>query len=125
MSFGGFIQNIRGESIVNVAVRTERAALNALSKPPAASFAAASITPKVPDAPTPCKTPWPPCQPNSPIATSPRGKAMFTATACVICHKLGSEGSSGASGAGDIDGLKRQMEEMQKRLDKLSDKDKV
>jgi polyhydroxyalkanoate synthesis repressor PhaR len=38
---------------------------------------------------------------------------------------IGSEGSSGASGAGDIDGLKRQMEEMQKRLDKLSDKDKV
>ena len=38
---------------------------------------------------------------------------------------IGSEGSSGASGAGDIDGLKRQMEEMQKRLDKLSDKDKI
>jgi polyhydroxyalkanoate synthesis repressor PhaR len=31
---------------------------------------------------------------------------------------------AGGSGGGDIDGLKRQMEEMQKRLDKLSDKDK-
>jgi polyhydroxyalkanoate synthesis repressor PhaR len=35
----------------------------------------------------------------------------------------GGEGNS-ASGGGDIDGLKRQMEEMQKRLDQLSDKDK-
>src|SRR6202158_4112362 len=31
----------------------------------------------------------------------------------------------GSSSGGDIDGLKRQMEEMQKRLDKLSDKDKT
>jgi polyhydroxyalkanoate synthesis repressor PhaR len=35
----------------------------------------------------------------------------------------GSEGS-GNSGGAEIDDLKRQMEEMQKRLDKLSDKDK-
>ena len=35
-----------------------------------------------------------------------------------------SEGGSSSAG-GDIDGLKRQMEEMQKRLDKLSDKDKT
>jgi polyhydroxyalkanoate synthesis repressor PhaR len=33
-------------------------------------------------------------------------------------------GASGGSGSGEIDDLKRQMEEMQKRLDKLSDKDK-
>jgi len=32
--------------------------------------------------------------------------------------------AAGGSGGGDIDGLKRKMEEMQKRLDKLSDKDK-
>jgi hypothetical protein len=32
--------------------------------------------------------------------------------------------SDGGSGGGEIDDLKRQMEEMQKRLDRLSDKDK-
>jgi len=35
-----------------------------------------------------------------------------------------SGGGGEAGGAGDIDGLKRQMEEMQRRLDRLSDKDK-
>jgi polyhydroxyalkanoate synthesis regulator protein len=35
------------------------------------------------------------------------------------------QGSGGASGSGgDIDDIKRQMEEMQKRLDRLSEKDK-
>jgi polyhydroxyalkanoate synthesis repressor PhaR len=34
-------------------------------------------------------------------------------------------GASGGSGGVEIDDLKRQMEEMQKRLDKLSDKDKA
>ena len=32
--------------------------------------------------------------------------------------------AAAASGGGEIDDLKRQMEEMQKRLDRLSDKDK-
>jgi polyhydroxyalkanoate synthesis repressor PhaR len=34
------------------------------------------------------------------------------------------QGSGGGSGGGDIDDIKRQMEEMQKRLDRLSEKDK-
>jgi polyhydroxyalkanoate synthesis regulator protein len=33
--------------------------------------------------------------------------------------------SGGGEGTGEIDDLKRQMEEMQKRLDRLSDKDKT
>jgi polyhydroxyalkanoate synthesis repressor PhaR len=33
-------------------------------------------------------------------------------------------GGAGSTGGGEIDDLKRQMEEMQKRLDRLSDKDK-
>jgi polyhydroxyalkanoate synthesis repressor PhaR len=35
-----------------------------------------------------------------------------------------SSGTGSGSGSGEIDDLKRQMEEMQKRLDRLSDKDK-
>ena len=38
-SFGGFIQNIRTESLVNVSDRTERASLDSLSKPPPSTFA--------------------------------------------------------------------------------------
>ena len=34
------------------------------------------------------------------------------------------QGSGGGSGGGDIDDLKRQMEEMQKRIDRLTDHDK-
>ena len=37
---------------------------------------------------------------------------------------MGGEPSGGTGGSGDFDDLKRQMEEMQKRLDRLSDKDK-
>lgn len=94
-SFGGFIQNIRVESLANVTDRTERAALDALSKPAPAAIAAAAITPKGPGRAYTLK---------DAVAAMPakltgrdfaRGKAMFTATACVICHKLGSEGSSG------------------------------
>ncbi|MDP3069489.1 MAG: c-type cytochrome [Opitutaceae bacterium] len=103
-SFSGFIQNIRTESLATVPDKTERAAYDALSKPAPAGFAVPTMTPKgpgraytVPDA----------------MATMPakltgrdfaRGQAMFTATACVMCHRFGSEGSSAAgpdlSGAG-------------------------
>ncbi|WP_414664028.1 c-type cytochrome [Horticoccus sp. 23ND18S-11] len=94
-SFGGFIQNIRTESLANVIDRTDRAALDALSKPAPASFAAPAFTPKgpgraytVPDA----------------MAAMPakltgrnfaRGQAMFSAAACIVCHKFGNEGTSG------------------------------
>jgi putative heme-binding domain-containing protein len=94
-SFGGFIQNIRTESLANVTDRTERASLDALSKPAPAAIAAATMTPKGPGRAYTV---------NEAVAAMPakltgrdfaRGKAMFTATACIICHKLGSEGSSG------------------------------
>ena len=104
-SFGGFIQNIRTESLANVSDPTERATLDTLSKPPAATFAAPTITPKGPGRAYTVK---------ETVASLPakltgrdfaRGKAMFSATACIICHRIGSEGSSGVgpdlSGAGN------------------------
>jgi putative heme-binding domain-containing protein len=104
-SFGGFIQNIRTESLATVSDRTERAALDSLSKPPPPSFAAPSVTPKGPGRAYALK---------DAVAAMPakltgrdfaRGKAMFTATACIVCHKLNTEGSSGVgpdlSGAGN------------------------
>jgi putative heme-binding domain-containing protein len=91
-SFTGFIQNIRTESLANVPDRTERAAFDALSKPAPAGFAAPAIMPKGPGqaytvagalAAMPAKLSG---------RNFERGKAMFTATACLMCHRFGSEG---------------------------------
>jgi putative heme-binding domain-containing protein len=103
-SFGGFIQNIRTESLANVTDRTERAALDTLSKPTPASFAVPTITPKGPGQAYTMKDAMAALPAKLTGRDFARGKAMFTATACIICHKLGSEGSSGVgpdlSGAG-------------------------
>lgn len=103
-SFGGFIQNIRTEALANVPDKSERAALDALSKPPPASFAAAKILPKGPGRAYTMKDATAAIPPKLSGRDFERGKAMFTATACIVCHKLGTEGSSGVgpdlSGAG-------------------------
>ena len=91
-SFAGFIQNIRTESLAQVPAGVERVALDALSKPAPPSFATAAVTPQGPgraytlaDAVT-----------VVPATLSGRdfnrGKAMFTATACVLCHRFGEDG---------------------------------
>ncbi len=63
-----------------------------------------------------------------------RAFAMFTpfarreeqaAAAAAAEADKGNPQPGGGSGAGEIDDLKRQMEEMQKRLERLSDKDKA
>lgn len=103
-SFGGFIQNIRVESLANVTDKTERAALDALSKPPPPSFAVASITPKGPGRAYTVKDAMALMPAKLTGRDFARGKAMFTATACVMCHRFNEEGSSGVgpdlSGAG-------------------------
>ncbi len=91
-SFGGFIQNIRTESLEKIPDRAERLSLDSLSKPPPAKFLVGAITPKGPgrsyttaDAAT--------------LAPGPlrdrdfeHGKALFAATACIICHSFKGEG---------------------------------
>jgi putative heme-binding domain-containing protein len=104
-SFGGFIQNIRTESLANVTDRTERAALDSLSKPPPQSFAVPSITPKGPGRAYTLKDAMAALPAKLTGRDFERGKAMFTATACIVCHKFNNEGSSGVgpdlSGAGN------------------------
>jgi putative heme-binding domain-containing protein len=104
-SFGGFIQNIRAESLVNVPDPAERAALDALSKPPPATFAAPAIMPKGPGRAYTVQEALAAMPAKLTGRDFERGKAMFTATACIICHRLGNEGSSGVgpdlSGAGN------------------------
>jgi putative heme-binding domain-containing protein len=102
-SFGGFIQNIRTESLANVTDRVERAALDTVSKPPAASFAVPSVTPKGPGRAYTVKDAVAALPTKITGADYARGKAMFTAAACVACHRLNNEGGGigpDISGAG-------------------------
>jgi putative heme-binding domain-containing protein len=94
-SFGGFIQNIRTESLTNVPDKTERAALDTLSKPPPPSFAVAKILPKGPGRAYTMKDVMASMPAKLTGRDFERGKAMFVASACVVCHKFGSEGGSG------------------------------
>jgi polyhydroxyalkanoate synthesis regulator protein len=53
-----------------------------------------------------------------------RAFAMFAPFARRDAQTAGEAGKPAESGGGEIGDLKRQMEEMQKRLDRLSDKEK-
>ncbi|MBL9208217.1 MAG: c-type cytochrome, partial [Opitutaceae bacterium] len=85
-------QNIRTESLAKVPPGVERVALDALSKPPPPSFATAAVTPQGPGRaytlteavaliPTPLTG-----------RDFARGKSMFTAAACILCHRFGEDG---------------------------------
>ena len=91
-SFTGFIQNIRTESLANVPDRTERAAFDALSKPAPAGFVAPAIMPKGPGQAYTVEGVLAALPAKLSGRDFERGKAMFTATACLVCHRFGSEG---------------------------------
>ncbi|MBL9200512.1 MAG: c-type cytochrome [Opitutaceae bacterium] len=95
-SFAGFIQNIRTEALLNVPDKTERAALDALSKPPPAGFAAPAMTPQGPGRAYTVQSAMAALPAKLTGRNFARGQAMFTATACILCHRLGSDGGSGA-----------------------------
>ncbi len=113
-SFSGFIQNIRTESLLNVTDKTERAALDALSKPPPAGFAAPAMTPKGPGRAYTVESALAALPAKLTGRDFARGQAMFTATACILCHRLGAEGSSGVgpdlTGAGSRYSLRDLLE---------------
>jgi putative heme-binding domain-containing protein len=100
-SFDGFLRNIRDEALTHVAVPAERAALASLSEPPAPTFASSAVTPKGPGRAYTVKE----ATALIPAKLSGRdfnhGKEMFTATACVICHRF--NGTGGGIGP-DISG---------------------
>ena len=93
-SFAGFLQNIRKEALAKVADPAERAARDGMSKPPGAKFSEAAITPKGPGRSYTVK---------DTVALLPaklsgrnlvQGKALFTATACIVCHTFAGTGGS-------------------------------
>jgi putative heme-binding domain-containing protein len=91
-SFDGFIQNIRTDALKTVADPAEHAALDSLSKPPLPTFFAGAIAPKGPGRSYTV---------DEAVALMPaklsgrdfaQGKGLFAATACVVCHRFGTEG---------------------------------
>jgi putative heme-binding domain-containing protein len=83
---------------------TERATLAKLSQPPAPSFASAAIAPKGPGRAYTVEEAAGLIPAKMTGRDFERGKSMFTATGCVICHRLGNEGSGigpDLSGAGN------------------------
>jgi putative heme-binding domain-containing protein len=102
-SFVGFLRNIRDEALAHVSDPGERAALASLSQPPAPTFAAAAITPKGPGRSYTVDEAVALVPPKMTGRNFERGKAMFTATACTICHRFNGEGGGigpDISGAG-------------------------
>lgn len=91
-SFDGFLRNIRDEALANVQDPAERAALASLSQPPAPEFATAAITPKGPGRAYTVKEAVELIPTKLSGRDFERGKSMFTATACVICHRFNNEG---------------------------------
>ncbi len=91
-SFGGFIQNIRTESLEKVTDPVERLALDALSKPPPVTLLVGSVSPKGPGRSytTTDATALIPAKLQG--RNFAQGKAMFSATACIVCHRFGGEG---------------------------------
>ncbi len=102
-SFSGFLQNIRTESLANVVDPAERAALTALSKPPAPAFAASTYTPKGPGRDYTVAEATALASGGLTGRDFAQGKALFNATACVVCHRFNGEGGGigpDLSGAG-------------------------
>ncbi|MSU48372.1 MAG: c-type cytochrome [Opitutus sp.] len=92
-SFTGFIRNIRAESLAHVTDSAERIALDELSKAPIHSIVADAVSPKGPGQ-TYTVAGAAALFPGKITGRNfEQGKAMFGATACIICHRFGSEGA--------------------------------
>ena len=123
-SFGGFLQNIRTESLANVADSAERAALSALSKPPAPRFAAGAITPKGPGRNYTVADATALAQGHLTGRDFSQGKALFSATACILCHRFNQEGGGigpDISGAGSRYSVKDLLENIVEPSKVISD----
>lgn len=102
-SFTGFLANIRSETLAKVGDSAERAALDTLSKPPPPNYAANAITPKGPGRNYTVKEAMALLPAELKGRDFAQGKALFTATACPVCHRFNNEGGGigpDISGAG-------------------------
>jgi putative heme-binding domain-containing protein len=92
-SFSGFIQNIRTETLAHVTNPAERAALDALSKPVAAAFAAGAVAAQGPGRNYTVAEATELAQGRLTGRDFAQGKGLFIGTACVVCHRFNQEGS--------------------------------
>ncbi|MCX6956543.1 MAG: c-type cytochrome [Verrucomicrobia bacterium] len=123
-SFTGFIQNIRTESLAHVTDPAEAAALNALSKPPAASFASGGYSPKGPGRNYTTAEATELAQGKLTGRDFAQGKALFSAAACIICHRFNNEGGGigpDISGAGSRYSVKDLLENIVEPSKVISD----
>jgi putative heme-binding domain-containing protein len=123
-SFSGFIQNIRTETLANVADPGERAALNALSKPAATHFAAGAVAPKGPGRDYSVADATALLQGGLTGRNFTQGKGLFAATACIVCHRFNHDGGGigpDLSGAGSRYIIKDLMENLVEPSKVISD----
>ena len=112
-SFTGFLANIRSESLAKVADSAERSALDTLSKPPPPNYAVNAVTPKGPGRNYTVKEALALLPTELKGRDFAQGKALFTATACPVCHRFNNEGSGirpDISGAGSRYTLRDMLE---------------
>ena len=103
-SFTGFLKNIRTEALARVSDPTERTALTDLSAAPAHTFVAGSVGPKGPGRAYTVAEAAALVPGKLSGRNFAQGKAMFSATACIACHRFNAEGAGigpDISGAGN------------------------
>lgn len=103
-SFSRFLNNIRTESLALVDDSDERAMLARLSQPPPHSIVPGAVTPEGPGRAYTVDDAMALMPDRLTARNFARGKAMFAATACAVCHRFNGEGADLApelSGAGN------------------------
>ncbi len=93
MSFPGFLDNIRTETLARIADPAERARLAELSAKPPHAFVAGAVAPEGPGADYTVESAMGHFDQRLTNRDFARGRAMFAATACIACHRFGDEGS--------------------------------
>ena len=123
-SFTGFIRNIRSESLAHVADSAERSALDERSRAPVHSIVAGAVSPQGPGRAYTVAEATALISGNLTGRNFAQGKAMFGATACIVCHRFGSEGSGigpDLTGAGSRYSIKDLMENIVEPSKVISD----
>ena len=123
-SFTGFIRNIRSESLAHVADPAERSALDEHSRAPVHSIVAGAVSPRGPGRAYTVAEATALISGNLTGRNFAQGKAMFGATACIVCHRFGSEGTGigpDLTGAGSRYSIKDLMENIVEPSKVISD----
>jgi putative heme-binding domain-containing protein len=112
-SFTGFLRNIRNESLAKISDPLERQKFDDLSKVPVHSIVAGAVSPKGPGQTYTVESAAALFPAKLTGRDFAQGKAMFSATACIFCHRFNGEGAGigpDISGAGNRYSVKDLLE---------------